>query len=133
MPTHRRPESWPEFFPALISGLQSGNPQLVHGAMRVLTEFTRDQIDTQQIPKVIPTLMPELYKIFADPKFDIRTRSRCVTIFNSLLGQLHVLIEEHPEINPMVAQLLHGARVFFDGFLTEFSTRGFHWFPRLLA
>lgn len=31
------PESWPELFQILMEALASGNPDLVHGAMRVLT------------------------------------------------------------------------------------------------
>ena len=44
--------------------------------MRMLTEFILDQIDTNQIPKILPVLIPQLFKIFAEPKHDVRTRSR---------------------------------------------------------
>ena len=55
-------------FHLTISTLPQGNLALVHGAMRFLTEFTHE-FDQLQIPTVLPMLMPELYKVFADPQY----------------------------------------------------------------
>ncbi|KAK3102093.1 hypothetical protein FSP39_008660 [Pinctada imbricata] len=57
------PETWPELFPILMEALTSGEPNAVHGAMRVLTEFTQDVTDTQ-MGHVAPLILPEMYKIF---------------------------------------------------------------------
>lgn len=35
------PESWPELFQLLMEALASGNPDAIHGAMRVLTGYLR--------------------------------------------------------------------------------------------
>ena len=35
------PEQWPELFPLLMQGLTSGQPDAVHGAMRVLSGLCR--------------------------------------------------------------------------------------------
>ncbi|KAM9524423.1 importin-9-like isoform 3-T4 [Salvelinus alpinus] len=63
--------------------LVSGDVSAVHGAMRVLTEFTREVTDTQ-MPLVAPVILPEMYKIFTMMEiYSIRTRSRAVEIFTT--------------------------------------------------
>ncbi|GAB0199944.1 importin-9 [Grus japonensis] len=57
------PEAWPELFNLLMEMLVSGDVNAVHGAMRVLTEFTREVTDIQ-MPLVAPVILPEMYKIF---------------------------------------------------------------------
>nr|XP_058971954.1 importin-9-like isoform X2 [Pocillopora verrucosa] len=57
------PEAWPRLFGNLMQALTSGDGNLVHGAMRVLTEFCREVTDTQ-MPHVAPVILPEMYKIF---------------------------------------------------------------------
>ncbi|OXB72277.1 UNVERIFIED_CONTAM: hypothetical protein H355_003810 [Colinus virginianus] len=57
------PEAWPELFNLLMEMLVSGDVNAVHGAMRVLTEFTREVTDTQ-MPHVAPVILPEMYRIF---------------------------------------------------------------------
>ncbi|KAJ7325726.1 Importin 9 [Desmophyllum pertusum] len=57
------PEAWPDLFGHLMKALTSGDGNLVHGAMRVLTEFCREVTDIQ-MPHVAPVILPEMYKIF---------------------------------------------------------------------
>lgn len=57
------PEEWPPFFDLIIAAIKSEDDAATHGAMRVLTEFSRD-IDDCIIPKVAPVLLPEIYNIF---------------------------------------------------------------------
>lgn len=59
------PENWPQLFDLMMQCLQSGDPNAVHGAMRVLTEFSREVTDTQ-MGQVAPVILPEMYKIFAE-------------------------------------------------------------------
>jgi hypothetical protein len=49
----------------LVNYLSSGNEWAVHGAMRVLTEFSRDLTD-MQLPHVAPVILSEMYRIFED-------------------------------------------------------------------
>ncbi|MBN3307016.1 IPO9 protein, partial [Amia calva] len=73
--------------------LVSGDVSAVHGAMRVLTEFTREVTDTQ-MPLVAPVILPEMYKIFTMAEvYSIRTRSRAVEIFTTC-ANLICTIEE---------------------------------------
>nr|XP_029527363.1 importin-9-like isoform X2 [Oncorhynchus nerka] len=77
------PEAWPRLFTLLMDLLVSGDVSAVHGAMRVLTEFTREVTDTQ-MPLVAPVILPEMYKIFTMMEiYSIRTRSRAVEIFTT--------------------------------------------------
>ncbi|XP_031680662.1 importin-9 isoform X3 [Oncorhynchus kisutch] len=77
------PEAWPQLFTLLMDLLVSGEVSAVHGAMRVLTEFTREVTDTQ-MPLVAPVILPEMYKIFTMMEiYSIRTRSRAVEIFTT--------------------------------------------------
>lgn len=77
------PEAWPQLFEILMQALTSGDSNTVHGAMRVLTEFSRDITDNQMF-QVAPVVLPEMYKIFTQPeKYGIRTRGRAVEIFST--------------------------------------------------
>ncbi|XP_074644656.1 importin-9-like [Tubulanus polymorphus] len=96
------PEEWPELFTILMNALTQGNPNAVHGAMRVLTEFSTEITDTQ-MPQVAPVILPEMYKIFANSEgYSIRTRARAVGIFNTFAD----LIAPMSELNRNVAKQL---------------------------
>jgi len=89
------PEQWPELFGILMQALISGNPDAVHGAMRVLTEFCREVTDNQ-MPQVAPVILPEMFKIFSQAEvYSIRTRSRAVNIFNTCAGLIAAMNELH--------------------------------------
>ncbi|KAL6428614.1 hypothetical protein ACFW04_007913 [Cataglyphis niger] len=75
------PENWPALFDVLVSCLRDESEYAVHGAMRVLTEFSRDVTDTQ-LPNVGPIILQEMYRIFQNEnQYSIRTRGRAVEIF----------------------------------------------------
>lgn len=57
------PEHWPGLFDILVSCLSGESEYAVHGAMRVLTEFTSDLTDIQ-LPNVGPVILQEMYRIF---------------------------------------------------------------------
>ncbi|XP_060587837.1 importin-9-like [Ruditapes philippinarum] len=87
------PEAWPDLFQILMQALTSGDTNAVHGAMRVLAEFTQDVTDTQMV-HVAPVILPEMYKIFLQHEvFSIRTRSRAVNIFNICAGMIATMSE----------------------------------------
>lgn len=77
------PENWSDLFPLLMQAVHSADPKCVHGAMRVLTEFSRELTDIN-IAKVAPLILPELLNIFnLDTRYSIRTRARAVEIYNT--------------------------------------------------
>lgn len=57
------PENWPGLFDILVVFLSGENEYAVHGAMRVLTEFTRDLGDNH-LPSIGPIILQEMYRIF---------------------------------------------------------------------
>ncbi|XP_044006990.1 importin-9 [Aphidius gifuensis] len=80
------PENWPGLFDILVNCLSGQSEFAVHGAMRVLTEFTRDLTDTQ-LPNVGPVILQEMYRIYqSDSQYSIRTRGRAVEIFTTITG-----------------------------------------------
>ena len=83
------PENWADLFPLIMEAVHSGNPDCVHGAMRVLTEFSRELTDVN-IAKVAPIVLPELFSIFMESeKYSIRTRTRAIEIYNTCLCLIH--------------------------------------------
>ncbi|MPC24072.1 Importin-9 [Portunus trituberculatus] len=59
------PDQWCGLFDLLMAALKTGQEAPVHGAMRVLTEFSRDLTD-QHIHQVAPVILPEMYRIFCE-------------------------------------------------------------------
>ncbi|XP_033214886.1 importin-9 [Belonocnema kinseyi] len=78
------PENWPGLFDILVSCLSRENEFAVHGAMRVLTEFTRDLTDTH-LPNVGPIILQEMYRIIqSETEYSIRIRGRAIEIFTTV-------------------------------------------------
>ncbi|XP_073252649.1 importin-9-like [Porites lutea] len=89
------PEAWPNLFGHLMQALTSGDSNLVHGAMRVLTEFCREVSDIQ-MPHVAPLILPEMYKIFVHADlYSIRTRSRAADIFNTCASLICAMADDN--------------------------------------
>ena len=86
--TYDWPDEWPDLFEGLVGSLQSGSPPLVHGCMRVFTEFS-GEVDDTQLPLVLPRVMPTLYGIFVNAQGqDIRTRARALVVLRQFLQLL---------------------------------------------
>ncbi|XP_043599539.1 importin-9 isoform X2 [Bombus pyrosoma] len=84
------PENWPGLFDILVSCLSGESEYAVHGAMRVLTEFTSDLTDNQ-LPNVGPVILQEMYRIFqSENQYSIRIRSRAVEIFTTITSLVAV-------------------------------------------
>ncbi|KAL1402406.1 hypothetical protein pipiens_019772, partial [Culex pipiens pipiens] len=75
----------------------SGNENSVHGAMKVLVEFTLD-LDEKQIVDVGPMILSEVYRIFeAQTVYSVSTRSYAVEILHSMLRSITTHIESKQE------------------------------------
>lgn len=89
------PNDWQELFDIIVKCL-SGNENSVHGAMKVLVEFTLD-LD-KQIVEVGPMILSEVYRIFeAQNVYSVSTRSYAVEILTSLLRSINTHIESKQE------------------------------------
>ncbi|KAL2916357.1 hypothetical protein HK105_204113 [Polyrhizophydium stewartii] len=92
------PDSWSSLFDDLMACLRSGVASQVHGAMRVLAEFVRDDITDQQFPAVAPILLPELFAIFSNSQaFQPRIRAKAVVIMRDFIEMIFMVKEEHPD------------------------------------
>ncbi|CAH3035838.1 unnamed protein product [Porites lobata] len=81
-------EAWPKLFVHLRQALTSGDSNLVHGAMSVLSESCCKVSDIQ-MPLAPPLILPELYRIFVHADlYSIRTRSHAAEIFNTCASQI---------------------------------------------
>lgn len=95
------PDAWPQLFEILVRALNgaglrppatSAAGQLdlnaVHGALETLLNLVPDITDLQ-MPKVAPAIMPQMYKIFIDPRnYSIGLRKRSVQIFALLVEEI---------------------------------------------
>lgn len=73
------PEKWPALFNVLITCLRD-NELAIDGAMRVLTEFSRDLTEAQ-LPNLVPIILQEMYKIFQNENYSTGIRSCAIEIF----------------------------------------------------
>lgn len=91
------PNDWQELFGIIVKCLSSGNENSVHGAMKVLVEFTLD-LDEKQIVDVGPMILSEVYRIFeAQTVYSVSTRSYAVEILHSMLRSITTHIESKQE------------------------------------
>ncbi|XP_055594420.1 importin-9 isoform X2 [Uranotaenia lowii] len=89
------PTEWQELFDIIVKCL-GGNENSVHGAMKVLVEFTQD-LD-KQIIDVGPMILSEVFRIFeAQNVYSVSTRSTAVEILNSLLRSVNTHISSKQE------------------------------------
>ncbi|XP_045131067.1 importin-9-like [Portunus trituberculatus] len=121
------PDQWCGLFDLLMAALKTGQEAPVHGAMRVLTEFSRDLTD-QHIHQVAPVILPEMYRIFCEEeKYGIRTRGRAVEIFSTLANLICMMGEYnrslaknllYPNLPAFTQALVKGLQV-PDGFTSD--------------
>uniref|UniRef100_A0A6A7FW59 Importin-9-like n=3 Tax=Hirondellea gigas TaxID=1518452 RepID=A0A6A7FW59_9CRUS len=108
-------EKWPPFFDLVIDAVKSGDEAGTHGAMRVLTEFSRD-VDDCVISKAAPVILPQMYNIFCqEERYSIRTRGRAVEIFMnsasviSMMGEYNKTLAKtllYPALPPFIEAML---------------------------
>jgi hypothetical protein len=56
---------WPDDYPDLLS---SGSPDGVHGAMRVISEFVKNDLSEDQLLPVVQDLVPALLAVLGSPQ-----------------------------------------------------------------
>lgn len=93
---------WPDESPTLLSDLlallSSGNSNSVHGAMRVISEFVRNDLSEDQLLPVAREMLPALLSILGDPASHApSTRASTVAVFRQVLRTLEIVREEHPQ------------------------------------
>ena len=108
---------WPDQYPDLLSSilglLSSGSPDMVHGAMRLFTEFVRNDLSEDQLLPVMRELVPVLLTILGDSKVRLFTSSSAhlFTFFGST------------QPTPVPARLLSSANVSYPCIWSKTNTR----------
>lgn len=109
------PEDWPDLLSSLTAMLQTGSPDAVHGAMRVVLEFVKNELSEDQLVPVVRDLVPALLSILGSPQaHSFLTRADTVAVYRHVISLLEMLKEEHAAA---VRQALDQvAPVWFDAF-----------------
>ncbi|WWC92624.1 uncharacterized protein L201_007583 [Kwoniella dendrophila CBS 6074] len=91
---------WPDDYPDLLSqlvGLLSGSSNSVHGAMRVISDFVRNDLSEDQLLPVVENLLPAVLNILGDPEHhSATTRAQTISVFRQTLRMLETVKDEHP-------------------------------------
>ncbi|KAK1923454.1 armadillo-type protein [Papiliotrema laurentii] len=100
---------WPEDYPTLLDDLVrllSGSADSVHGAMRVISEFVKNELSEDQLLPVVRDLAPALLNILGNPQaHSPATRASTVNVFRQVVRMLETVKDEHPQA---VKQALDG-------------------------
>jgi importin-9 len=74
--------------------LQSNQLGLVDGAIRVLSDFIRDDLSDSIFPTIAPVLMPELIRVFENVD---GVKGDVIGIVREFVEVIYMVKEEHPE------------------------------------
>jgi len=85
---HDYPAQWPSLITDLVCMIQAGrSAEQIHGALRCLS-LIADDIDEQQLPAVVPELIPALHTICSSPGADVALRRRCLMVLHGVISAL---------------------------------------------
>ncbi|WVQ84827.1 hypothetical protein IAT38_006984 [Cryptococcus sp. DSM 104549] len=92
---------WPDDYPDLLSQLvqliTGGSPASVHGAMRIISDFVRNDLDEAQLLPVVQDLLPAVLGVLGNPEaHSPSTRASTVHVFRQVVRMLEIVKEEHP-------------------------------------
>nr|XP_019009559.1 uncharacterized protein I206_06208 [Kwoniella pini CBS 10737]OCF48340.1 hypothetical protein I206_06208 [Kwoniella pini CBS 10737] len=91
---------WPDDYPDLLSqlvGLLGRSSNSVHGAMRVISDFVRNDLSEDQLLPVVQDLLPAVLGILGDPeRHSATTRAQTISVFRQTLRMLETVKDEHP-------------------------------------
>lgn len=90
------PEDWKDLLSTLVSMLQTGQPAAVHGAMRVVTEFVKNDLSEDQLLPVVRDLVPALLSILGNTEHTYLTRADTVAVYRHIITMLNMVKDEHP-------------------------------------
>ncbi|KAI8921286.1 armadillo-type protein [Powellomyces hirtus] len=91
------PENWPNLFDIIMDALRD-DANKVHGAMRILAEFVRDDLTDQHFQYIAPALLPELHRIFSQADaYRPRDRSRALAVFRDFSAIVFMVSDQHPQ------------------------------------
>ncbi|GAC99603.1 hypothetical protein PHSY_007206 [Pseudozyma hubeiensis SY62] len=101
------PDEYPDLLPYIHQLLQRGEPNGLHGAMTLLSEFVRVEMDEIQIMQVAKEILPALERVLAqEQQHSAHVRARCVLVFRQCLTTLFMVKESYPDIVKQASQTM---------------------------
>ncbi|EST06744.1 Importin-beta, N-terminal domain protein [Kalmanozyma brasiliensis GHG001] len=101
------PDEYPDLLPYLQQLLQQGEPNGLHGAMALLSEFVRVEMDEIQLIQVAKEILPALEQVLAqEDRHSSYIRARCVLVFRQCLTTLFMVKETYPDVVKQASQTM---------------------------
>ncbi|ADV21465.1 hypothetical protein I305_03520 [Cryptococcus gattii E566] len=92
------PDDYPDLLPQLVNLLTSGSSDSVHGGMRVISDFVRNELSEDQLLPVVQDLLPAVLNILGNPEaHSPSTRASTVHVFRQVVRMLETVREEQPK------------------------------------
>ncbi|TKY91057.1 hypothetical protein EX895_001056 [Sporisorium graminicola] len=101
------PDQYPDLLPYLHQLLQQAEPNGLHGAMALLSEFVRVEMDEVQLMQVAKEILPALEHVLAqEDQHSAHVRARCVLVFRQCLTTLYMVKETYPDVAKQASQTM---------------------------
>ncbi|WWD20442.1 hypothetical protein CI109_104918 [Kwoniella shandongensis] len=92
------PDDYPDLLSQLVALLTTGSPDSVHGAMRIISDFVRNDLSEDQLLPVVQELLPAVLYILGNPQsHSSSTRASTVHVFRQVIRMLETVKDEHPQ------------------------------------
>ncbi len=93
------PDEYPDLLPHIQQLLAHPEPNGLHGAMTLLSEFVRVEMDEVQLIQVAKEILPALEQVLAlEDAHSAYVRARCVLVFRQCLTTLYMVKETFPDV-----------------------------------
>ena len=101
------PDEYPDLLPHIHHLLQQGEPNGLHGAMALLSEFVRVEMDEVQLMQVAKEILPALEQVLEqEDRHNAIIRARCVLVFRQCLTTLFMVKEAYPDVVKQASQTM---------------------------
>ncbi|SJX60888.1 related to KAP114-Member of the karyopherin-beta family, nuclear import [Sporisorium reilianum f. sp. reilianum] len=101
------PDEYPDLLPYIQQLLQQAEPNGLHGAMALLSEFVRVEMDEVQLVRVAKETLPALEQVLAqEDRHSAHVRARCVLVFRQCLTTLYMVKETYPDVVKQASQTM---------------------------
>ena len=87
------PEEYPNFIDDMVICLRSPDQNVVSGAIRVLSDFVRDDLSDIHFTQVAPILLPELYRLFRG-NLEPSLRARIISTLSEFVEIIYMIKDE---------------------------------------
>ncbi|SPO21446.1 related to KAP114 - Member of the karyopherin-beta family, nuclear import [Ustilago trichophora] len=101
------PDEYPDLLPYIQQLLQHGDTDGLHGAMALLSEFVRVEMDEIQLMQVAKEILPALEQVSEqEERHSAYIRARCVLVFRQCLTTLVMVKDTYPDVVKQASQTM---------------------------